>query len=169
MCTFAWLLRSLEQDRNFVLGDVVLVDRIEVLRLGAVPAAHDYDAFFAVLLEVGAAEGIDFRKTFSFRFEQGPDRSFRVERVYLVGRTDVSKEPSYKVNAGLRANESVLRTGARKTALGLNGLPVELLHLIVKANGVKVTHVSPQNLIAAINVEPGLAKNYFLRIAHAAL
>ena len=51
-----------EQSAHLVLGDVVLVDRVEVICVLAVVATQDDDPLLVAARDVDAAKGVDFRQ-----------------------------------------------------------------------------------------------------------
>ena len=150
--TLLGLLRSLEQDRHLVLGDVELVHGVEVLGLGSVPAADDDDQLVSVFLQVHAAEGVDFRQGLADRVLQSPGCTFRVEAVDFAGRAHVSVEPADEVDAVLGADEGVFGARPRQVAFGFDGLPVELLDIILKVDGIEISHIAFEDLVSPIDI-----------------
>jgi hypothetical protein len=153
MLTFAGFGAG-KQRAHLVLGDVVLINRVEVVRVFAVVAAEDDDLLLVAARNVDAAEGVDFRQLVARGLQQGPVSLVGVELEDLAGGVYVVVESADEVDLVLGPDERVLGARSRTVSLGLDTLPLELLHLVVQVDRVKVRHHSSQNLVAAIKIKP---------------
>lgn len=155
-----------KQRAHLVLGDVVLVNRVEVVRVLAVVAAEDDDLLLVAARDVDAAKGVDFRQLVARGLQQGPVPLVGVELEDLAGGVDVVVESADEVDLVLGPDERVLGARSWTVSLGLDTLPLELLHLVVQVDRVKVRHYSLEDPVTA--VYPHSMLKYMILISESA-
>lgn len=142
-----------EQHADFVFGDVVLVDRVQVVGALAVVAAEDDDALLAARRVVGTAEGVQLGQGLTLGLKQRPGVLAGTVGVYLVGGAHVAAESADQEDAVPAAHQRMLGARARQLALGLQLLPVVLLDAVVQVDAVEVSHHALQDLVASVHVQ----------------
>ena len=106
----------------------------------------------------------------SFRFQQSPLFSLRIELINIVGSLIIFQQPSNQINPIFSSEQSMFGSVPRTTiSFRYYFLPDKSRLLFIQRNRIEIVQTSVQNLITPIEIHPKLDNCYLFWNEHAAL